>query len=1290
MLTLKRRRMRIAGGSGGAGVATAAPAGGSAGPRAATAAPAGESAEPRAASTGPVRPDLGPVPPVRLMWLGVFAVLRAVGLVLVADAVARGIAGVQAGAIDTRAILVLGVSGALLRALAGWATQVAAHRVAIAVKRDLRSRLWRRIAAGSATADGAQKQGGVVVLASEGLDDLDDYYTQSLPSMIGAVAIPLVIGLRILGADWVSALIIVLTMPLIPVFMILIGKHTQERTDEATSALTRLADHLAELARGLPVLVGLGRVQDQTRSLDRIQREYRERTLATLRVAFLSALALELIATLSVAVIAVFLGLRLLYRDVPLEPALLALILAPEIYAALRDVGTAFHASQSGLSALTRVKALLAHAVGRDARRTGEGVAGPARVRVRGLSVRYAGRTAPVLRALNADLDGIVAVTGPSGSGKSTFLAALAGTLPADAVVEGAIEGVDPALVGWAPQAPRPFARTPREELELYGAADPDAALAELGLGHVADAAVAELSPGEQRRLAVARALARVDAGATLLVLDEPTAHLDAASATRVRDAVRARSDRAAIVLATHEPTTLTLAARTIPIAPTAPAPADAREASQAPSVAARPDAREAREASPADADETASSAPSANAREASEAPSVVARADAREAREATTPSPSPEVAVDEPAQAQRIEDPKLRAGVLPDLWHARHATDPEGSLGARFREDLRSAEPKRNPSRSHTATRATSHRATTPTRELARIIAPATWRWLAAIALGVIATGLGLSLTAVSGWLIVRASEEEYIMYLLVAIVGVRFFGIGRSVGRYVERLATHDAAFRVIDALRVRVWRAIAARGAGSRRLLEGGTPVDYVVTQADELRDQLPRTIPPIAIGLLSIIGITVATAFVAPQLAPVVGAVLVLSAAVGSVLAITAERGAGGTGVRERSAIVRGTAALADAADDLRGNGGGSEAELRPEGRTWRRAEDGSTEAVLRTRPGRSLDAPRPAKAALARLDDTAERLARAERAATWGAGLGMAVATFATSLLAAAVAPLTPGLLAQDLAVVALLALAALEPIGALIAAVHRVPALREVLRRLAPVLRPTVAALTGDREPADPVHRLELDGVAAQYPGAPSPAFTGLTATASTGDWLVLHGPSGSGKSTLLSVLMGALPAARGEVRADGDPLPELDADAWRTRVAWCPQEAYVFDSTLRGNLLLARDRDDAPSEADMRHTLARAGLAPLLAALPAGLDTRVGAAGSALSGGERQRLAVARALLSRAGILLLDEPTAHLDAPTAGAMMDDIRAAAGDRITVLVSHRPADIRPGDRVVSLA
>nr|WP_261167369.1 ABC transporter transmembrane domain-containing protein [Microbacterium sp. Marseille-Q6965] len=926
----------------------------------------------------PTRPDLGPVPPLRLLWLGVFAVLRALGLLLVAEAVARGISGVQAGALDARAVVLLGVAGAMLRSLAGWATQVTAQRVAISVKRDLRARLWRRIADGGA--GGAERQGGLVVLASEGLDDLDDYYTQSLPSMIGAVVIPLVIGLRILGADWVSALIVALTVPLVPVFMILIGRHTQERTDEATGALTRLADHLSELARGLPVLVGLGRVQEQTRSLDRIQREYRERTLATLRTAFLSALALELIATLSVAVVAVFLGLRLLYDTVSLEPALLALILAPEIYAALRDVGTAFHASQSGLSALARVRAMLGRRAASDVRgaseartdarsrtveRADRGVGGPM-IRVDGLTVRYAGRTEAVLSGVDASLRGIVAVTGPSGAGKSTLLAALSGSLPDEAELTGSVTGVDPAAVAWSPQAPRAFGATPRDELSLYGAADPLAALAELGLEGVADAAVPELSPGEQRRLSVARALARVDAGATLLVLDEPTAHLDAVSADRVRDAIRRRAERATVVLATHEPETLALADSIVPVrGHGAFDEGDAlRHERRRPAAAAAPGQR---------------------------------RDDLR-ASDAAAESPG--------SQPSDL-------GTQPPPRAFRDASVPDG------------AHPDRR------APQATA----TPGRLLASILRPARWRWLAAILLGVVATGMGLALTGISGWLIVRASEEQHIMYLLVAIVGVRFFGIGRSVGRYAERLATHDAAFRVIDALRLRLWGAIAARGAGSRRLLEGGSPVDYLVTQADELRDQLPRVLAPLAVGVLSLLAITVTTALVAPPLTLVVGTALTLAAALGAALAVVAARGAGSAGVHERAAVVRGTAALSDAAGDLRGNG----------------------EA--------------PVRAALGRLDATAERLAHAERTAAWGAGAGSAVAVLVTSLLAALVAVLAPDLLAQDLAVIALLALAALEPLDGLIRAVHRLPVLRAALARLGPVLHPAPPALAGDREP---------------------------------------------------------------------------------------------------------------------------------------------------------------------------------------------------------------------------
>lgn len=1101
------------------------------------------------------RPDLSAVPRRSLYGLGVLAASRALGLVLIAEAVARGISALAGRGLDAdavRLVLVLGLLGALLRAGGEWATSVLARRVATGVKRDLRRRLWRRIAHGDATG------GGTAVLAADGLDDLDDYFVQTIPAVISAAVVPLIVGLRILGADWLSALVIVLTVPLVPLFMILIGKHTQQRTDAALSALTRLADHLTELARGLPVLVGLGRVVEQTRALDDIQARYRARTEETLRWAFLSALALELIATISVAIVAVFLGLRLLNGTMELEPALLALILAPECFTALREVGTAFHASQDGLSVLDRARALLGRRPGADVRE-----AGGETIRFESLSVRYAGREHPALGAADAELRGITAITGPSGAGKSTLLAALAGVLPSDAEIEGRVVGMVPDAVAWAPQAPRAFAETPRAELALYGAGD--SALDEVGLAVLADAAVAELSPGEQRRLAVARALARVDAGARLLVLDEPTAHLDRVAADLVRAAILRRADRCVIVLASHEPETLAMATAEIAVG--------------APVAAA-----------------------------------VSAASDREGAHTAASD------------------------GVTPPF------ETPAGTGGGAARQGAHSGASGvvRRP------------RATPPAPErltLRALLRPHRWVWIASVLLAALAAGLGIALTAVSGWLIVRASVEEYIMYLLVAIVGVRAFGIGRAVGRYAERLVTHRAAFQVVDALRLRLWASIAARGAGSRRLLEGGAPLDYLVTLADDLRDQLPRVLPPIGAGVLVVVAAIVTTGMVAPHLTILVALVLVLAVVTASAAAIASERGAGTARVAARSEIVRGTAALTAAADDLRGNG--------------------TTQAALEV------------------LDAAAVRLADAERRAAWSAGLGSALVTAAVAVLAVLIAPLSPQIPAESASVIALLALALLEPLTGLVAATQRVPALRALLARLGPILQPAPAPDWGTGTLDAATREVALDDVTIRYPGASHPAVADVSGTARRGRWLVLDGPSGSGKSTVLSTVMGALPVERGAVVADGAPITHLDERAWRDRVAWCPQDAYVFDSTLRGNLLLARTRADAPDDDAMRSSLTRAGLGPLLDGLADGLDTRVGAGGSALSGGERQRLAVARALLTRADVILLDEPTAHLDEPTAAAMMADVRRATADRVVVLVSHRAGDRMPGDDVVAL-
>jgi ATP-binding cassette subfamily C protein CydCD len=202
---------------------------------------------------------------------------------------------------------------------------------------------------------------------------------------------------------------------------------------------------------------------------------------------------------------------------------------------------------------------------------------------------------------------------------------------------------------------------------------------------------------------------------------------------------------------------------------------------------------------------------------------------------------------------------------------------------------------------------------------------------------------------------------------------------------------------------------------------------------------------------------------------------------------------------------------------------------------------------------------------------------------------------------------------------------------------------------------------------------------LELAGLSAAWPGGGT-VFSGLSAVAEPGRWLAVTGPSGAGKSTLLAVALGFLPASGGAIAVTG-------------AAAWCPQEAHLFDSTVRGNLLLGCQgqpaADGAGAAQDMQDALAAVGLAPLLARLEKGLDTRIGPGGAFLSGGERQRLAVARTLMTQAEVILLDEPTAHLDAESGRALMADLRAGLSSRTVVLVTHNTADISPQDTSLAL-
>ncbi|MGK5115194.1 ATP-binding cassette domain-containing protein, partial [Geodermatophilus sp. CPCC 205506] len=280
-----------------------------------------------------------------------------------------------------------------------------------------------------------------------------------------------------------------------------------------------------------------------------------------------------------------------------------------------------------------------------------------------------------------------------------------------------------------------------------------------------------------------------------------------------------------------------------------------------------------------------------------------------------------------------------------------------------------------------------------------------------------------------------------------------------------------------------------------------------------------------------------------------------------------------------------------------------------------------------------------------------------------------------------------------GVTGPAIAVLALAPLALAEPLAGLVAALQRRGALADARARLDAVLTAPVPADPADPLPAPaPVRDLATTGLSAGWPGRPD-VLRGLTTEArADGGWLVVRGPSGVGKSTYLAVLMAALRPRAGAYTLGGAPADRLTGDDVRSRMAWLPQEAHVFASTIRANLAVAAPRGTLAGPdggARMHAALTAAGLGGLLASLPEGLDTPVGAGGTALSGGERRRLAAARALLADRDVVLLDEPTAHLDPPTAAALVRDLRAALTGRVVVCVTHDDDVERPGDTVVRL-
>lgn len=531
--------------------------------------------------------------------------------------------------------------------------------------------------------------------------------------------------------------------------------------------------------------------------------------------------------------------------------------------------------------------------------------------------------------------------------------------------------------------------------------------------------------------------------------------------------------------------------------------------------------------------------------------------------------------------------------------------------------------------------------------------------RVLLAVLAGSAGLGSAVGLAAVSAWLIARASQMPPVMYLTIAAVTVRTLGVSRGVLRYVERLVSHDVALRGMTTLRTRVYARLAEADPATVLRLRRGDLLARVGADVDSVGDVVVRGLLPMAVAAVVSTGSVVLVGVFLPWAGVALAGCLVLAGVAGPWWALRAARTAEARSTNARSQL---SATVLTLLDDA--------AELRVSGRL---------DQVLRRL--------REVEADLARATDAAARPA-AVAAAIGPLSVGLAV----LAALALGIPATTAGLLAPvELAVVVLTPLAAFEAVGVLPGAAVTLLRAQQAARRVLELLdappRSAEAPYTADVVAAAPLDgSVVAENLTCGWPGRP-PALTGVDLAATPGRSVAVVGPSGVGKTTLLLTLAGLLPPVQGRARVDGLEPYRLTREEAARRVAMTPEDAHVFDTTVLENLRVARGDVTADEAAA---ALGAVGLADWLAGLPDGLDTRMGSDAARVSGGERRRLLLARALLGPAPVLLLDEPTEHVDA---GA--DELLAGlldgslTGGRGVVVVTHRLAGLAAADDVIVL-
>ncbi|APU12211.1 MULTISPECIES: thiol reductant ABC exporter subunit CydC [Actinoalloteichus] len=1186
-----------------------------------------------------------------LLLTGLLAVGNAVALVVQAVAMAEALGAVVTSGAPaaelTGTLWVLGVA-ILVRAGLSWATESVAARAAGAARRELRGALldaalrigpeWihgggsnSETTGSDATAAGGRPgstvRGGAAHLASiatTGLDALDAYFIRLLPALVTAAVVPPLVGGWILLTDPPSAVLILLTVPLIPLFAVLIGRFTEARSARTADAASRLSDRLRELVKALPLLTAFRRAEAQAAVVERVDEEHRLAGMATLRVAFLSALALELIASMSVALVAVNIGLRVVAGDVELTTALVVLILVAECYLPLRAAGAAHHAAEDGVEAVRRVHDVLDLAdslapeprPGTPAPAGADAVSAAATRPTGGASVTRpaAGPSA----GITADID--VATTSASTAHAGEPVVAGSG-LAADGSRSVAAEGTGVLAA---------------EERDALAAEERDALAAEKSGRLAAELArhglrVAGLRVRRRDRDAPDGLSFHAEPG-KILRLDGQNGIGPSGSGKSTTFAVLLGllpADSGEVWIGDVEVSGCDIREwrRTVAWVPqrprfTEPTVAEELALATVDQPGGPPSQRElivaARAAAAGHLLGRSTTALSLGERQRVAA----ARAFLRMARGARL------LLLDEPTS-------HLDAATAGTVAASIHRFAAEGAVVVLANH---------RPTDAGTAVEAT--------RPVAAAAAPRPaqpgrlWdlldrRWAAAVGLGALSVLAGVALTGAAAWLIATAADHPPVLTLTVAAVLVRTFALSKAMLRYLERLFTHDAAFRLAGRLRVSLWRSLVHSGPAQVNHRGNAEALRTLVTDVDVVRDLVPRVLlPPLVAGVVG-----VAVVIAQWSLLPAAGAAMAVGLLIASVgggwaAAAVQRRGIAVPAVLRRR-VADGVLGLLDGAADLI-----------------------------------AMGADRHRRDALDRADRELTRVSRREAVGVGAAAAVVGTATGAAllvCLVAAADAVAAGALSGPWAAVVVLVALAAGELVATVPAAWQQADVLRSAQGRLLPAESLDVTRPRGDTalRPTSDTAEVRLVEVDARWPGAAEPALRGVTTELPPGSRVAVLGPSGAGKSTLLALLLGFLPAEQGMINRPA-------------RVAWCPQDASLVSTSIRENLRLA---DPTADDERLRAALRSAGLADFVDRL----DTVVGGDGIALSGGEAGRLSFARTLLAarEADLVLLDEPTASLDAEAAARIRTAIRSELAEHTVVHVTHHVEEAEDADLVLEV-